>query len=169
MDLIGKSPVPVTVLVLGKTAFLGCSFFVLVKTFALDALLIDTPLTSAVGTALYIAGCLTVVVSLIGLGRSTAVGFPERETELKTGGLYRFTRNPIYLGGFMICVGSCLYATHVVNLVLCALAVAVHTRIVRREEQFLERRFGEQWLAYKRRVPRYLGRIRRSDPDSTKM
>jgi len=160
MDLIGKSPVSIPLLLLGKTAFLACSFFFLVKAFALDAMLFDSPLTRAVGMALSLVGCLTVAVSLIGLGRSTAVGLPERDTELKTGGLYRFTRNPIYLGGFLICVGSCLYAMHVVNVLLCALAAAVHMRIVRREELFLERRFGEQWLAYKRRVPRYLGRIR---------
>lgn len=62
----------------------------------------------------------------------------------------------MYLGAFLICIGSCLYSMHIVNFALCILGIAIHHRIVLREEKFLNERFGEQWLTYRQRVPRYI-------------
>jgi protein-S-isoprenylcysteine O-methyltransferase Ste14 len=163
MDYIGKSPVSVPVLILGKVAFLTCSLFFLVKTFALDTMLFDSILTQTLGVIFYAIGLLTLIVSLLQLGQSTAVGIPERDTELKTHGMYRLTRNPIYLGAFIMCAGSCFYSIHLINVLLFAIAVAIHVRIVAKEEQFLEKRFGKQWLEYKQQVPRFVGISRRSD------
>jgi len=162
VDYVGRSPIPFPVLVVGKVAFVACSLFLLVKAFAVDTMLFDSLYTRALGVLLYFAGFLVVIVSLLQLGQSAAVGLPERETELKTHGLYRFTRNPIYLGAFIMCAGSCLFSIHIVNILLFTIAVGVHDRIVSKEEQFLEKRFGQQWLEYKQRVPRYVGRMRKS-------
>lgn len=156
MDLIGKSPIPVPVLLVGKGALLVCAFFFVVRAYAVDAMFFDSSLTRAVGAILYIGGLIVIVLALLQLGRSTAIGIPERQTELRTGGLYRFSRNPIYVGGFILCAGSCFLSIHPVNILCFAITVAVHVRIIAKEEEFLEKRFGEQWLEYKRRVPRYL-------------
>ena len=163
MDLIGKSPVPVPILVIGKVAFFCCSLFFLVKMLAVDAMLFESGFTQSLGLTLYLAGFLIMIISLFQLGQSTAVGLPERETELKTHGMYRFTRNPIYLGGFVLCTGSCFFSIHPLNFLLFAITALVHHRIITREEQFLENRFGNRWLTYKQKVPRYMGRIRRPD------
>jgi protein-S-isoprenylcysteine O-methyltransferase Ste14 len=160
MEIIGKSPIPIPFLVLGKLALAGCWLFFLTKRLGLE-MLYESPVTETVGAAAFIVGFVVVVVSLIHLGQSTAVGFPDRETELKTRGLYGFSRNPVYVGGLVMCTGACLYALHVVNLVLFAIAAAVHFQIVKKEEVFLEQRFGQKWLDYKQRVPRYLGRIKK--------
>jgi len=160
MDIIGKSPIPIPSLILGKIALVGCWLFFLTKKLGVE-MLYNSPAADAVGIALFVAGFILVVVSLAQLGQSAAVGFPERKTELKTRGLYRFSRNPVYVGGFLMCVGACLYAFHVVNFLLFAIALPVHLQIVKKEEAFLEKRFGEQWLEYKRRVPRYVGRTRK--------
>jgi len=40
-----------------------------------------------------------------------------------------------------------------------AITIGVHHRIVKKEGEFLEKRFGQLWLDYKQRVPRYVGRI----------
>ena len=45
-------------------------------------------------------------------------------------------------------------------ILLFVLALAIHFRIVIREEEFLEQRFGQRWIEYRNRVPRYLGRVR---------
>ena len=158
MDVIGKSPIPVLVLLIGKSAFLGCSVFFIVKVMNIDAMLYDSVLTQVLGAVLYAGGLMMVIVSTVQLGRSVAVGIPERDTELKTHGLYRLTRNPIYVGGFIMCVGSCLFSIHFVNFLLLGITVVVHLRIVKREEEFLEKRFGQRWLDYKHRVPRFIGR-----------
>lgn len=163
MDYIGKSPVPLPVLILGKIAFLGCGLFVIVKWIRPEAMLFDSAFTRVAGIVVYAAGLAMLIVSIAQLGRSIAVGLPERETRLKTDGLYRFTRNPIYLGAFIMCAGSCLISIHPVNVLLFMIAVAVHVLIVIREEEFLERRFGQSWLDYAQRVPRFIGLPGRSN------
>lgn len=158
MDPIGKSPVAVPVLILGKTAMAICLLFFLIKPKLQGALLYDSLLAERLGMLLGIVGLAFAVLGFVYLGRSLSVGFPEEATELKTRGIYRITRNPLYLGGFTACVGSCLYSMHIVNILLCALTIGIHHRIILKEEGFLEKRFGQQWLDYKLRAPRYLGR-----------
>lgn len=162
MDMIGKSPISVVVLVIGKIALVLCILFFAVKSFSPDIMLYESVVTRVAGIALYVLGIAIVAVALVHLGESTAVGLPERSTKLKTRGLYRFTRNPIYLGGFIVCAGSCLYSIHPVNFLLCAVVVGIHLRIVRKEEEFLEKRFGQQWLDYRQQVPRFVRMTRRT-------
>jgi len=72
-------------------------------------------------------------------------------------GIYRWTRNPMYVGMTLWYAGTSvwvntpwpLYALPVVLLLM-------HYGVVRREEAYLTRRFGEQYLAYTRRVRRWL-------------
>jgi protein-S-isoprenylcysteine O-methyltransferase Ste14 len=157
MDPIGRSPVPVPILVLGKLAVAACWLFFLVRTLGIDTMMYDSALTRSLGVVLVVAGFVLLILGFIYLGRSVSVGFPDEETELKTRGVYRITRNPMYLGGFLVCAWSCLIFIHPVNFLLCALAIGIHHTIVIKEERFLEERFGEKWLEYKQRVPRYLG------------
>jgi protein-S-isoprenylcysteine O-methyltransferase Ste14 len=83
---------------------------------------------------------------------------PDRPvTALVTDGPFQFTRNPLYIGLTTIYVGISL-STGVLWLLvtlLPALAV-VHWKIVRREEQFLEAKFGVTYRDYKARVRRWL-------------
>jgi protein-S-isoprenylcysteine O-methyltransferase Ste14 len=158
MDPIGKSPIPVPMLILGKAAMAVCLLFFALKTQIAGSLLYDSALTRTLGVLLAAGGLLLVVLGFVFLGRSVSVGLPGEETELKTQGIFKFTRNPLYLGGFLACVGSCLYSFHIVNILLCALAVGIHHSIILKEEEFLEERFGQRWLDYSRRVPRYLGK-----------
>ena len=104
-----------------------------------------------------------VVIALIQLGQPAAVGIPERNTGFQTHGLYRLTRNPVYVGAFTICLASCFYSIHLLNILLFAIVVGVHARIVAKEEPFLEKRFRQQWLDHTQRVPRYLGIMKQPD------
>jgi protein-S-isoprenylcysteine O-methyltransferase Ste14 len=112
------------------------------------------------GLVLFAGGSVVVLLALVGLGRSASVGIPRGKTALKTRGLYRLSRNPIYVGAFMMCAGSCLFSLHPINIALSGITVGVHHWIITREEAFLETTFGQEWLNYKRRVPRYLGRFK---------
>lgn len=109
---------------------------------------------TAVG--LLLAGSLALILSLFTIGRSISVGIPGKETTLATGGLYRFSRNPIYIGVFLISIGSCLYFPDLVNSSFTIYGIVIHHRIIRHEETFLEERFGEEWARYAARVHRYL-------------
>ena len=76
---------------------------------------------------------------------------------LITSGPYRFSRNPLYLGGnVLIFFGAALVLGSPTALVATALHLPLMDRFIRREEEQLERQFGEQWQSYKQRVRRWL-------------
>ena len=156
MEPIGKSPITVALLITGKIAMLFCWLFVLTKTSNILTMHYDSQTTQWIGIALYAFGIVIVIFGFIGLGSSVSVGLPEEKTVLKTEGIYRFSRNPMYLGGFVICLGSCLYSIHIINVILFAITFAIHHNIVLKEEIFLEKRFGNSWLEYKEKVHRYI-------------
>ena len=161
MDVIGKSTVSAPIFIMGKISLIGSALFFVLKWFKDIPLLIESRWMTTTGDILVTAGAVVLVVSIIQLGKSIAVGLPENATELKTHGLYRYTRNPIYVGAFFCCLGSLLIALHPVNLILFAVGLAVHLRIVRNEEVFLAKRFGRRWEDYAAAVPRYFGLRRR--------
>ena len=156
MEPIGKSPIPVPLLITGKIATLFCWLFFLAKTTNILTMHYDSQTTQWIGIVLYALGLIIVVLGFFGLGSSVSVGLPEEQTKLKTGGIYQFSRNPMYLGGFLMCLGSCFYSIHIINYILFAITVAVHHSIVLKEEEFLEERFGNNWVEYKKKVRRYL-------------
>jgi protein-S-isoprenylcysteine O-methyltransferase Ste14 len=77
------------------------------------------------------------------------------DTRLSTRGIYRFSRNPIYLGVILINVASCIFFPNLFNVILAALATGIQHRIILSEEKFLEGRFGEAWRQYRKSTGRY--------------
>jgi protein-S-isoprenylcysteine O-methyltransferase Ste14 len=78
-------------------------------------------------------------------------------TALALDGPYRFTRNPMYVSLAAIQAGMALISNALWPLVsLLPVLVAVQWLVIDREERYLERRFGDSYLAYKRRVRRWL-------------
>jgi protein-S-isoprenylcysteine O-methyltransferase Ste14 len=82
--------------------------------------------------------------------------------ELVVVGLYRFSRNPMYIAVLLVLFGwaigfqSALLATYAV-----AVGIAFHLRVVLAEEPWLARTHGAKWERYKEQVPRWLGLPRR--------
>jgi protein-S-isoprenylcysteine O-methyltransferase Ste14 len=77
--------------------------------------------------------------------------------KLTTEGPFRYTRNPAYLGLAMIYAGiavlrNALWAILLLPLVL----IVIQREVIGREERYLERTFGEEYLAYKARVRRWV-------------
>jgi protein-S-isoprenylcysteine O-methyltransferase Ste14 len=81
---------------------------------------------------------------------------------LATDGIYAWTRNPMYVGGAPLMLGlAIVLALDWVPLLMVPAWFLLHFGIVRREEAYLEARFGEAFRRYKARVPRYVGLPRR--------
>jgi len=77
---------------------------------------------------------------------------------LVTGGLYRLSRNPMYLG--VLCIVSAWalgFRSRTLAAYAAVLLVAFHLRVVLVEEPWLARTHGEAWRDYASRVPRWLG------------
>jgi len=72
-------------------------------------------------------------------------------------GPYRFSRNPIYLAFSVFQLGIAVWVNSVWLLAMLVGAVAlIHYVVIRREEQYLERKFGAPYLDYKASVRRWL-------------
>jgi protein-S-isoprenylcysteine O-methyltransferase Ste14 len=76
----------------------------------------------------------------------------EPTTALVTGGPYRVSRNPAYLGDTLIYIGVALLADAPWVLLPLPIVLAVMTwGVIRREERYLERRFGQEYREFKAR------------------
>ena len=102
------------------------------------------------------AGTVILTIALIQLGNSIAIGLPEEVTGLKTSGLYRLSRNPIYIGVFMMSIASVIYFPDLINAAFVLYGIYQHHRIILEEEKFLSERFGLEWKDYRKTVRRYL-------------
>lgn len=72
-------------------------------------------------------------------------------------GVYRLTRNPMYLGMALFYVGlGLMFSSLGVLLLLPILIVMIQTQVIAREERYLESKFGDQYLAYKGKVRRWM-------------
>ena len=78
-------------------------------------------------------------------------------TALVTGGFYRFTRNPMYLGMVLALAGlAIVLACLPVWLPVIGFALVIHHVFILREERFMEQVFGEAYVSYTQRVRRWL-------------
>ncbi len=89
--------------------------------------------------------------------KGTAVEPWKPTTAIVTTGPYRLTRNPAYLGMALVYIGIALLAEALWVLVPLPLVVALIDRaVITREERYLERKFGREYLDYKATVRRWV-------------
>jgi protein-S-isoprenylcysteine O-methyltransferase Ste14 len=105
----------------------------------------------AIGAAFTIAGARALK------RRGTNVNPLRPALELATNGIYRWTRNPMYDGGAPMMIGLALiFACDWLPLLMVPSYVALHFGVIRREERYLERKFGAPYRSYCAQVPRHL-------------
>jgi protein-S-isoprenylcysteine O-methyltransferase Ste14 len=72
-------------------------------------------------------------------------------------GLYRFSRNPMYLGMACLSFGFCAFFESIAaSLLVAGVTIVIDRFVIAREEAYLSRRFGADYDAYKRQVRRWL-------------
>ena len=109
------------------------------------------------GVGLCLAGLLLFLWSLISFGKSFRVGIDtEHPDQLVTTGIFARSRNPIYVAFAIILIGQFLVFPNWILLVYLGGAFWLFHRQVLREEDFLKQHYGEEFLAYSRRVRRYI-------------
>ena len=119
--------------------------------------LVSTPLRYA-GVPLLIGGICFVAVAASAFSR---VGTPvvpfEKSTVVVTSGLFRFSRNPMYLGMVMALVGVALFLGSAAAFIPIPIFVyLIQYQFISPEEEFLEELFGEEYLVYKGKVRRWI-------------
>jgi protein-S-isoprenylcysteine O-methyltransferase Ste14 len=104
----------------------------------------------------WIVGFLLLFSGRFNLGNSFRIGSPKESTTLKMNGLFRFSRNPMYLGVFATLLAPIFYTLNPLLLLIVIFIIAVHHKIVLAEEKYLKKYFGEEYVSYCGEVRRYI-------------
>ncbi|MBU5486796.1 isoprenylcysteine carboxylmethyltransferase family protein [Clostridium sp. MSJ-8] len=80
----------------------------------------------------------------------------DSDIELVVNGMYAYTRNPAYMGIIFLVIGLTINVPSMCNIVLSVLIIVLLNIKIITEEKSLEERFGEEYLAYKKKVHRYI-------------
>jgi len=110
------------------------------------------------GAAVVAAGMTMMAAGHRAMARhGTAVNPLRPTTALVTDGVFRYTRNPLYVGvSIALCGVALIFALDWVLVLIVPAFMLLHVAVVRREERYLEQKFGDAYRLYKSRVPRYL-------------
>lgn len=120
--------------------------------------LLSSPVAFGIGAVILLCGVIGAVWAILTLRRArTAVNPYKPTTAIVTDGPYRFSRNPIYVSDAVIYAGLALGLNAIWPLVLLPVVVWImQSGVISQEEQYLERKFGEEYLRYKRSVHRWI-------------
>jgi protein-S-isoprenylcysteine O-methyltransferase Ste14 len=157
LSMLGKPSIDRFYFYTGKFALFTSWILFLVKAIIPDLGYIKVPgFLAWFAVILLWSGSFIMVVAMYELGQSLRIGLPNNETLLVTRGPYHLSRNPLYIGVFMINIGSCFYFPDLINICFALYGMIIHHRIIRGEEQYLSQRFGREWEDYAGKVRRYL-------------
>lgn len=111
-----------------------------------------------VGLGLVVSGFLLGVTAFLAFRKARTTLNPHgRVSAIVTDGVYRFTRNPIYLGFLLMLIGFPLNSGNTWGVLLAPVFVmSMNGLVIAHEEAYLEEKFGEMYTGYKRRVRRWL-------------
>lgn len=124
--------------------------------FPIDFLPRSLSLSLGIGTMIC-AGAIVVLAFRAMNGAQTAINPSQPTTAIVSDSVFSWSRNPIYLSLTLLYIGIALLLDAVwALLLLLPLFVIVQIGVIRREENYLEGKFGDEYLRYKARVRRWL-------------
>ncbi|OUL21783.1 isoprenylcysteine carboxyl methyltransferase [Nostoc sp. T09] len=111
---------------------------------------------SWVGAFFCLVGLLLLLWSLVSFGQSFRVGIDiNHPDKLITTGIFAFSRNPIYVAFAFILLGQFLIFSNFILLLYIGAATWLLHRQVLREEDYLKKHYGKEYLEYCNQVRRY--------------
>ena len=111
------------------------------------------------GFCIGMVGDLIFLISVLCMKDSWRAGIPANDkTELVTGGIYAYSRNPAFLGFHLQYIGVLLMYCNLLTGVFTVFAIVMLHLQILQEERYLTATFGKAYLDYRHRVFRYLGR-----------
>jgi protein-S-isoprenylcysteine O-methyltransferase Ste14 len=157
IDMGGEPPIGKVLFSSSKYSILILWAAMIVHSWGINLSFIKTPeLLKWMSLCLWVSGFALLFIGRLGLGNAFRIGSPRESTSLKVDGLFRFSRNPMYLGMYATLLASVLYTMNPLLFIIGAYVVMVHHRIVLAEEAYLQRVFGGQYTEYCHHVRRYL-------------
>ncbi len=119
---------------------------------------LPTAFSIVAGVLFILAGLAVIAAAFVKMRRARTNVEPWKPTTaIVASGVYGISRNPIYLGMILIYLGaSFLFNSFWFLPPLAPVLLLMHYGVIRREEMYLERKFGDEYLNYKNRVGRWV-------------
>ena len=153
----GEAPINRTLFYASKYSILVLWGAMVVQSWGIRISIIEVPRTlQLVALLSWVCGFAFMYLGRFTMGDSFRLGTPREDTSLRTDGLFRVSRNPMYVGVYLTIVASTLYTANPVVILLGAFVIVVHHRIVLAEEHHLLDVFGREYSEYCSRVRQYI-------------
>ncbi len=157
MEIVGRTTIHPLIFYSGKLSgylawvLLGLDYLGVRAVPGLHAVVLDY-----LSYILLVVAAVFIASSLASLGKSTRLGLPTGQTKLKTGGVYRVSRNPMYVGFDALTLAAILGIGNPVVLVLGLYSMVVYHFIIAGEERYLSSVFGTAYAQYRASVRKYV-------------
>lgn len=126
----------------------------------LPMLSFDIPARRSLAVLFFCLGGIVAVPALAAFrsaGTTVDPRDPEKATRLVVAGVYRYSRNPMYLGLLLLLISWAFYLSHLVAFVGVPLFVLTMNRLqIQQEEAAMEAQFGDEFRRYRESVRRWL-------------
>ena len=153
MNALALKVPPVAQVIITAAAMYGVSKMVPALTFSLNG-------STALAVGLGMMGMSLGVMGVTQFRKAQTTPNPqalEKVSSLVTSGIYRYSRNPMYLGLVLILLGWAFYLSHFLSFVLLPVFILYMTRFqIQPEEQMMARKFGKTYQAYLNKVRRWI-------------
>ena len=110
------------------------------------------------GVLLILMSVLMVLSALLAFRRvGTSPDVRKPTTAISTDGIYQFSRNPMYISLTLVYLGIAAWVNSLWILLLLVPVLVVLTQgVIKREERYLKKKFGDEYLRYKSQVRRWI-------------
>ena len=153
----GEAPINRTLFYLSKYSILAIWGAMVLQSWGIGISLSEVPLLfQVIGLVSWFFGFALLYIGRFEMGSSFRLGSPKEHTDLRVGGLFRLSRNPMYVGMYATVAASAVYTLNPVVIFLGAFAISIHHSIVLAEEHHMRNVFGREYTDYCSRVKRYI-------------
>ena len=150
MEKFSKIPPPLVVLILVISTFFSSK--------KID--LIQIPFQTLISIFILSIGILILLNPVLKFKKSKTTINPikfKKVNKLVTSGIYKYSRNPMYLGLLMIVISSSIFYLNIFSILTPLFFYLWINRFqIKREEVFLTEKFGEDYLSYKKKTRRWI-------------
>jgi protein-S-isoprenylcysteine O-methyltransferase Ste14 len=153
----GEAPIDRTLFYVSKYSILVLWGAMVMQSWGITLSIVNVPRAlQLIALLFWVCGFASLYLGRFTMGDSFRLGTPKEDTRLRTDGLFRMSRNPMYVGVYLTIAASALYTANPVVILLGIFVIAVHHRIVLAEENHLLTVFGREYSAYCSRVRQYI-------------
>ncbi|MBE9469461.1 MAG: isoprenylcysteine carboxylmethyltransferase family protein [Bacteroidetes bacterium] len=154
---LGKSPINRCLFFLGKfSMFVSWIFFFIKALFPNYFQLVSPIFFEWIAVSLLLFAIVIELLAFFTLGKLSKFGLPEHKSVLITKGVYRISRNPMYVAFDLICIASSIFHPNIINIGFSIIGIVIHHKIILGEENFLKTNYCDEWYKYEKRTRRYL-------------